>query len=191
VMLPFYEEHAKIGYLRGSLDAGTKFKIPRLNGDEGLLQMTLNAGDQALMGNVINWDQDSSRRSSLRQRGELDPLSASSEALTAVHSGDAGTAGFVHTAAQRRKMLLREEVMKRILRDGTAGPEGVANRWDSDEGFEPGTFEAYRKPSGRKLGYDLKASNPQDTSLTELLMPEMAHDSVLPLQESCVAGSKS
>ena len=107
---------------------------------------------------------------------------ASSHALAAVHSGDAGAAGFVHTAAQRRKTLLRDEVMQTILKNGSAGPEGVANRWDSDEGFEPGTFYPYRKPSGRQLGYDLKASNPHETSLTELLMPEMAHDSVLPLQ---------
>ncbi|KAL1496100.1 hypothetical protein AB1Y20_014725 [Prymnesium parvum] len=183
VLLPFYEEHAKIGYLRCTLKNNTKFNVPSLRGDDGLLRLTLNAGDQALMGNTIDWDQDSTRRSSRRQQGELDPLSASSHALTAVHAGDAGASGFVHTAAQRRKGLLRKEVMQDILDKGTAGPLGVESRWDADEGFPELTFQLYRKTGSRELGYDLKAKDPQETLLTDLLMPEITHRSVLQLQE--------
>lgn len=182
VMMPFYEEHAQIGYLRGRLDTATRFKVPSLKGDEGLLQQTLNAGDLALMGISIDWSEDSSRRSSLRNRGELDPLSASRDALTAVHGGDAGVAGFVHTAAKRRKDLLKREVMQPLLQAGTTRPDDVDRRWDKDMGFEPGTFEPYRKRGGRQLGYDLKASEPEETLLPELTIPTMVKDAVLPLQ---------
>lgn len=187
VILPFYEEHHKLGYLRkecGSGGADPRYKVPSLRGDSGILQQTLNAGDLALMGKNMSLASSSEdRRSSLRQRRELDPLSASGESLTSVHDGNVGKAGFVESAAAMRRLALKKDVIDPILNQGTSNPTGVDKRWEEDEGYPSETFMPYRKSKSRQLGYDLKAAEPQNSLLPDLIIPEILHDSVFPLQK--------
>tara|TARA_B110001452_G_scaffold109473_3_gene90849 strand:- start:765 stop:2369 length:1605 start_codon:yes stop_codon:yes gene_type:complete len=187
VILPFYEEHHKLGYLRkecGSGGADPRYKVPSLRGDSGILQQTLNAGDLALMGQPMNLTSSSQdRRSSLRQRNELDSLSASGESLNSVHGGNVGRAGFVESAAAMRRSMLHKDVIEPILHKGSSHPTGVNSRWEEDNGYAPETFMPYRKSKSRQLGYDLKATEPQNSLLPDLVIPEIAHDSVYPLQQ--------
>ena len=172
VMLPFYEEHQKIGYLRDNRTTGaSKMSVPPLHGDEGLLQLTLSAGDLSLMGHSETLASPPSR--SLRGRED-------GKAVTA-QSG-VGKAGTVQEAANMRRDLLRKDVMDGILARGTATRDGVFGRWEYDEGYEDRTFQDYRKPGSRQLGHDLTAQEPQGTLLTDLIIPELAFNSVLPLQ---------
>ena len=173
VMLPFYEEHQKIGYLRsshGTAGASAKFKVPTLGGADGILQQTLDAGDQALMG-------FSTAPSAART------LRARHDGRTVTGKGGVSKAGFVREAATMRTDQLRNDVITPIIKSGSSDVQGVEMRWDGDKGYASGTFDPYRKSGSHQLGNDLRAEEPQGTLLKDLVIPEIAYNSVLPLQE--------
>lgn len=100
-----------------------------------------------------------------------------------VSAPDWGSGGFANEAMKNIRDQLDQKEMKPLIQthhDGTGSK--VIDRWENDAGFERLHFHEYRVARNHRLGKDLNSANPQETLLLDVLMPEVAKHSVLPLQ---------
>jgi len=165
VVLPFYEEHAKLGLLQdfrpGEHEAA--INVPQ---KARVLDTVLEAGYLALMGIIP-------------EEGSADGGRTRSK----TKAGTWGAGDFANQAIKKIREKINQEQMRPLLEEhhDQAGSR-VIDRWERDTGFQSLYFYEYRRPRARQLGMDLASANPQDTLLTDVLVPEMARQSVLPLQ---------
>jgi len=172
-VLPFYEEHAKLGLMRDfKPEDPPKITVP---GIASVIDEAYKAGELALMGHIQTAQQSPGQGPILRVRG------SQGTAVTA----SAGDERFAGQANSKLREELNEQVMQpRLVQFHDDAGTAFMDRWDHDTGFDRQHFFEYRKERGRQLGIDLKSAMPHMTLLRDALMPEIAKHSVKPLQDA-------
>ena len=200
VMLPFYEEHAKLGKLR-QMQRDDDVKLPTL---KRVLVDVQDAGNLALMGSIFEGVDERSSRSKMSQQYETRGNATAGATSSSVGSeiGQAKVcARTAHEANSNRSKVMLSDIESQLLHtnhmDGQSHGQEVKDRYHHDNclpidrvsaetgatRFPEHHFAAYRKPRSRQLGKHLKSQNPHMTLLSDLLMPEVSRDLTVRLQE--------
>ena len=163
-LLPFYSELEKMGALR-ACGAGTKIRGLNPPDKKQLLRRMHEAGDHALiMGSALPSSVEDGPRRSARGLGTGKGARTAREANVARHD------------------KLYQDVMVPKCKEITKN--AVLTRFENDGRFDKGHFESYRRKRSHSLGNDLKSASIERTNLKDLVMPEIAQDSVYPLQQA-------
>jgi len=183
-LLPFFYELEKTGKFRefGALpqhqeahSEGTAhgIKKPTL---KRLLTRLKEAGDQALIlggsaARVGPSSEDGPRRS-VRGLARDDVTGTAQSRVTA-------NARSAHEANSLRAKAMESEILR--PKCDAVTETSVKDRYERDGSFNEGYFEEYRRHRSRALGLHLKSQTIERTLLKDLIMPEVANDSVLPV----------
>ena len=177
VILPFYEEHSNLWDLR-SCEGDESIKIPDL---KKLLENIASVGMHSLQSGsnvALGKDVAESTRGRLRESGN-----SSSPANVGRKN--------VRPNKERANKLFADIKKDFIDKNHTILGDEVKERWDADNSsslnesrFPDDLFKRYRTSRSRQVGDDIKSVTPEATLLKDLLIPEVAHDITLPLQES-------
>jgi hypothetical protein len=171
-VLPFYEEHAKLGLMRDfKPEDPPKISVPGIG---SVISEVYEAGELALMGTAQTAHQ-TSPGPVLRERASQG---------TAVTASTAAERFAGQANSQLREDLNKQVMQPRLVQYHDDQGSRFIDRWDNDTGFDRQHFYEYRKERGRQLGIDLKSATPHMTLLRDALMPEIAKHSVKPLQDA-------